>query len=132
MDRFDIRELIDSFRLYFPSISKNVSKYYPISTFELIVKLNDGTMMSYYDLDHTIRKLPNKNNMTEDECRYEFGLRLRRLMSFKGITQVELSETTGISRTTISDYITGKVTPNFYNASKIAKALKCSLEELNY
>ena len=62
----------------------------------------------------------------------EFRQRLRRLMTRQGVSQLELSELTGIPQSTISNYLTGKFLPGFYNMDKIAKALKCSIDEFRY
>ena len=48
-----------------------------------------------------------------------------------GMTYDDLSDVTGISRVTISNYATGKATPSMYNLSKIARALKCTTQTLS-
>jgi transcriptional regulator with XRE-family HTH domain len=53
-------------------------------------------------------------------------------MYLKGVNQQYLSDATGITAVTLSNYMRGKVTPNFYNVDKIAKALDCSIEEFRY
>jgi transcriptional regulator with XRE-family HTH domain len=53
-------------------------------------------------------------------------------MTRQGVSQLELSELTGIPQSTISNYLTGKFLPGFYNMDKIAKALKCSIDEFRY
>lgn len=125
---------INNFKKYFPVIFEN-TKNIKVSKFtdEVLVECKDGTMLMYDDMDHTIRRLPDdSSNLTEEECKWEFGRRLRRLMRVKGITQAELSEKTGISQYLLSGYITGKRSPSFYRVDKIAKALECSTDELRY
>ena len=123
----------NNFKLYFPLVSELVTSFKQTGLFDLTIKLNDGTSVIYDDTEHTMRNLPRDcNNMTEDECRREFGLRLRKLMHVKNISQSELSEKTGISNVTISNYLNFKATPSFYNADRIAKAIGCSIEELRY
>lgn len=127
-DRF-----FNNFKLYFPSASKLVTDYKRTGLFDLTIKLSDGTSVMYDDMEHSIRNLPRDSNaMSERECRREFGLRLRKIMYFKNITQSDLSERTGLSQPMISNYINGRTTPSFYNADKIAKALGCSTEDLRY
>lgn len=127
-DRF-----FNNFKLYFPVASKLVTSFKQTGLFDLTIKLNDGTSVIYDDMEHTIRTLPRDSNMmSEMECRREFGLRLRKIMYLKNISQMELSDRTGISNVTISNYLNFKATPSFYNADKIAKALGCSTEELRY
>ena len=124
--------LIEQFRLYFPSISEMAIRYEgDIFNFEwLIVTLNDGDRIIFDYMERTIRRIPrDPGHITEREARREFGIRLRKLMFQRGMTQNDLSELTGIVRTTISDYITGKHSPSFYAVDKIAKALNCSTDE---
>jgi DNA-binding Xre family transcriptional regulator len=99
----------------------------------LLVKLNDGGIIKYDDMDHSIRRLGySSDEMSEDDCRYEFRERLARIMLHKRISQAELSDLTGLTQATISHYLTGRRTPSFYNADKIAKALGCSTDEFRY
>ena len=125
--------IINSFEMYYPFLAKDAVDYKLDGKHGLIVKLNDGTYVMYHYEEQYIRTLPNDtNNMTENECKKEFGIRLRKLMILRGITQCELSEKTGIQQYLISNYITGKTSPSFYNVDKIAKALGCSTEEFRY
>lgn len=105
---------------------------YENGPFELIMIDKNGARWSYYDMDKTLRKLPSGDNITEDEYRHEFGIRLYQAMTRRCVSQIELSEMTGIGRITINRYINYKVTPSLYNADKIAKALKVSINELIY
>ena len=127
-------EAIRDFRLYFPTIEAKTIEYRYIEPyFELIAKLDDGTTVVFDCLDKTIRNLPKDSNaMTEEECRRELGLKLRKIMIFKGLSQKDLSEATGITECMIRNYIRGKATPSFYFIDKIAKALGCSTDDLRY
>ena len=125
--------LLRNFKEQFPRFAENAIEYREKGPFELVVKLNNGRVISYYDTEHGIRRLPSDDShLTEEECREEFGIRLCRIMYYKGVTQKELSEMTGITQSNISNYITGRQTPSFYNVDKIARALDCSIEELRY
>lgn len=125
--------LLTNFKKMFPLIAEDAIEYHENGPFELIVKLNNGRVISYYDSEQGIRRLPTDDSfLTEDECRTEFGIRLYRIMYRKGITQSELSSLTGITQSNISNYITGTKTPSFYTVDKIARALDCSIEELRY
>lgn len=125
--------MLDNLKCYFPFIAKDVQEYKETGPFEITVRLTDGTVYCYDDMEHTIRKLPlDSNAMTERECRKEFGIRLRKVMQWKGITQKELSDKTGITQAAISRYVKGHVSPSFYTVDKIAKALDCTIEDLRY
>ena len=123
----------DEFSFNFPAIAKKVVDCYSIGRDELILKLSDGEVYSYDNNNKSLRILPpDSNSLTEEECRREFAIRLRRMMLIKGMTQVQLSDVTGIQQYLISDYMKGKRTPGFYNLDKMAKALDCSIDELRY
>ena len=126
-------EMFENFKMYFPSISREVVESYKNDDFSLILKTDVGETFMYDDFEHTIRLLPRDSyNLTEDQCKNEFGVRLRRLLYLKGMTQIELSERTGIQRTQLTNYILGKTSPSFYIVDKIAKGLGCSIDELRY
>ena len=125
--------LLTNFKKQFPCFADHAVEYRKKGPFELVVKLDDGHVISYYDMEQGIRRLPSDDSrLTEEECREEFGIRLYRLMCDKGVTQPELSEMTGITQSNISNYINGRKTPSFYTVDKIARALDCSIEELRY
>lgn len=126
-------QYFSNFQQRFPFLAKEVLDWETASDYEILVKLKDGSCLIYDNIDGTIRNLPSdSNHMSETECKKEFGIRLRRLMLIRAITQSELSNITGIQQSAISNYMTGRVIPSFYNADKIAKALGCSMDELRY
>ena len=125
--------LFENFKRYYPATASKCEECREEAPGELFARLSDGVCVIYDDLYQTVRRLPSdSNSMTEDECRSEFGKRLNRIMIRKGMTQKELAEETGLQQSQISNYMTGKVTPSFYNADKIAKALGCSTDVFRY
>ena len=125
--------VFENFKRFFPSIARLALNCRQIDFFSIMVDLEDGDRVMYDDLENTIRTLPkDPNSLSKDQCSYEFGLRLRRVMAMKGMTQEMISEKTGIHQVTISNYMTGKYMPSFYAVDKIAKALGCSLDDLRY
>lgn len=70
-------------------------------------------------------------NMTEQEYRNEFSKRLKNMIKDKEITQKELSKLTGISEHTISNYVTGQITPSLFHANEIARALHRPINYFN-
>lgn len=125
--------LYANFEMHFSVTASKAERYYESGDDELTIVLQNGDRVLYDDVDKTIRSLPrDSDHLSELECRTEFAKRLRKVMYKKGITQIELSEMTGITQQTISLYMSGKRLPGFYNVDKIAKALGCSIEELRY
>lgn len=126
-------QLFENFKMYYPSLAKKTVRYEEVGSFELLAELDDGDILSYDDLYNSYRLLPkDSSNLTEEECLREFGIRLRKLMIRKGVSQEELSDRTGITQAMLSRYITGKAAPSFYRIDKIAKALGCSIDEFRY
>lgn len=126
-------KIFENAKFYFPFLANHTVEYSKTGPTEITIELDDGYFMLYDDVDKTIRNLPrDRDHMNELECRREFGMRLRRLMFRKNINQKELSEMTGISYISISNYLNGKNSPSFYNADRIARALDCSIDELRY
>lgn len=125
--------ILNDLKIFFPTIADKVIYYWQESPYEIIVELDDGGLFIFDDIDQTIRRLPkNSNNMSEEECKNEFGTRLKKLIYYKGFTQEDLSNATGISKTMINGYITGKINPSFYKVDKICKALGCSMDRLRF
>ena len=125
--------LYKNFSMLYPDVVKDVVHIQEGNDFDLYMELKDGSKVAFYDSDETLRYLPkDESSLTEEECRKEFGIRLSRLMRRKGIMQSELSELTGITQASISQYINGRKSPSFYTVDKIARALNCSIEDLRY
>lgn len=128
-----ITRMQKNLEMYFPYIARDASDYHDGLDDELIIELTDGSFVLYDDQDKSIRNLPSSPyELTEANFKREFGLRLRKIMNRKFMSQTELSEKTGISRIVLNKYINGKNMPSFYNLDKIAKALKCSIDDLRY
>lgn len=126
------RSIFEHMDMYWHNITSRAVAVEYSGYFEIVVTVEDGTRYLYNDLDEAIRRLPDRDTMTEEECLREFGYRLSNIMRCKGFTQEILSEMTGISQARISNYIRGKVSPGFYIIDKIARALNCPVDDLRY
>ena len=124
--------LLNNAQFFYPFIKDRIKECRIDGPSALFIRLDDGVYL-YDDFERLLIALPgDSSRMTEQECRYEFARRLRRLMMVYCVNQNELSERTGISQAMISKYVTGKSEPGFYNLDKIARALGCSTEEFRY
>lgn len=127
-----MQQMINDFEMYYRYLKKDVLKYDRSGKY-LIVRLKTGESLLYNSITHYVRILPNdSSNMTEEECRSEFGNRLYDILRSKGISQKELSSKVGLSETMISRYMKGIATPSFYIVDKIAKAIGCSTDSFRY
>ena len=125
--------LLRNFEMIDPSAAARMVGYEMPDKFSLIITLDDGRKILYDDLLDTTRYLNlYPDSMTEEEIMMEFRYRLRHAMSVRGFNQIRLSEETGIPVSMISRYLTGDNIPSILKVIQIAKALKCSLDELWY
>lgn len=125
--------IYENFKRHFPRIEEQVVSHHMRGPFELIVELEDGCCFAYYELGNTLHRIPRADELRDENvCRKEFGRLLYRVMYERGITQDDLSKKTGISQHSISKYVTGDVSPSFYNVDKIVRALGCSMDDLRY
>ena len=125
--------LYENLKLYHGYLINDIMSVMVVDENMLHITLSDGRTMSYDDISRTVRNLPSdSHSMTEQECRNEFGYRLRKKMYRKGLTQNDISLMTGIARTQLSSYMNGKHTPSLYIVDKIAKALGCSIDDFTY
>ena len=125
--------IFEDLKSRFPFIVRDAVEYIERKYDEVIIKLNNGDVISFDTLYRTIRSMPkDSKSLSEDRCRFEFGIRLKRILMKSGMTQADLATITGIHQSNISDYITGKTTPSFYNVDKIAKVLNCSMDDFRY
>lgn len=126
--------MIHNCELYFPYIAKHAISY-ELDVFNtcLIVKLENGETFLYDDVNRSIGPMiTDETDISERTCRTEFGRRLDRMLLLKGMTQLDLSEATGIAPATINRYINSNVTPTYFTVVKIAKALGCSTDDFRY
>ena len=125
--------LVHRFEMRYPSFANDAVEYQTNGEVELLVRLKDGDILSYYEPEDLFCFLPDENEMLdEDKFRIEFGRRLGRIMRWRNVTQVSLSRMTSIPQPTISSYLNCDRTPNFYNLYKIARALDCSIDNFTY
>lgn len=125
--------IVENFKLQFPFLEADAVRIEILHIDEMVVELKNGEFILYDDQEKTFRVLPSRgDDITEDIFKTEFGYRLRKIMTRKHVTQEELSKRTGIPRTMLSSYITGRNIPSFYKADMIARALGCSTDEFRY
>ena len=120
--------LYENYKLHFPSFEKDCVGWKQTDLFELEINNKDGSINIYNDMDHTLG--PKINTGTDAGWKKEFARRLRKKIAMKGITQISLSEITGISQPLLSLYTQGKTLPSVQKASDLSKALNCSVNDL--
>lgn len=140
MDKFEDsveywRIVYDNFALHFPSLYERMVRWYPISEREIVVELDDNRRYVYNLVGDLLSRAYEEEDidildMEENYWREHFSRRIRKKLYNTATNQDMLSMRTGISETTLSKYVNGKVTPSAFNLYKIARALECSANEL--
>lgn len=126
------KEIYDKFIFYTKYSEDEIATWYRSGRYEITVKFKDGRII-IWDYETKGRRYIFDEEQTyanEEEWRKIFSYNLKKAMNDRYITQLELSERTGISIQSLSKYINEKATPSAYNIELIANALGCSTSEL--
>ena len=106
----------------------------------LIIK-TDGRCVVYnnilkaYEFGRSLEILEERHDPSYDDeqvFRSQFASRLYERLMLQEMTQEELAIETGLSVGTISNYVNAETKVSFFAVFKIAKALRCTAEELMY
>ena len=127
--------LYEDFKMMYPELEKHTIDWYPSGPTEITMMQDDRSKVTYDSYFNAIRFISRENcttDISEEDWRNNFGIKLSDRLIVVGMTQKDLSERTGISAQTISKYIRGCSSPSTYNIIKIAKALNCSTTSLLY
>lgn len=131
--KFTFETMLKDFKLYYPSFVENAERIEQESDTELIAYQKDGSKVRYDQVIHAFQYFsPDYDSLkrTDEVVMRSFGYRLRREMSMRGFNQADLAEQTGVSQSTISNYILGKQSPTLISINRISKALGCSMNDL--
>lgn len=119
----------DKFGLEYPTLAERTVSWEPVSRNAILATLDDGTMVRYNGILGTARDVVSYDG-SEDQYKKEFSFRLIEKMADRCVDQSYLSQLSGISQPSISNYIYGKSLPTAYVLNKLAKALHCSAADL--
>lgn len=128
-------DVFEEFKHMCPYSVDKIEKWYPHGELAIVVELTDGGAYLYDSIMGSFRYASNLEKLLrapedEEKWRIAFSLHLYRTMKMRGLTQDELAWRTGISVGAMSSYMNGFTIPNIYTIRKIAKELKCSVDEL--
>ena len=122
-------EIYTNFKTYYPFLDEEVSSWSPNGLNSIIAELFDGTIIEYNDALRSFRTV-RKFDETEESWKREFASKLIKMMANKGCDQTYLSEISGVSQVSISNYLNKKAIPNCYTVFKLSKALGCNVSDL--
>ncbi|MBO5318996.1 MAG: helix-turn-helix transcriptional regulator [Ruminococcus sp.] len=123
--------IVDEFGYLYFKLSEEVMDWYPVGEEYISIRLNNDTRYLYgvdkRELIKTYDPYDTYTILPEEDWRIEFSKILCREMMRSEISKTDLSYMTRISLTMINRYTNGAATPSLYNATKIARALGCTL-----
>ena len=129
MEKDTYDAIYQNFKTYYPFLGSAVVSWSPNGPNSIIAELSDGSILEYNDRLHAFRTVREFDG-TKESWKREFSSKLIKMMADKGCDQIYLSEISDISQQSISNYLNKKAIPNCYTASKLAKALGCTVSEL--
>lgn len=129
MVRDKYEKMLKHFELRYPHFYKEAVDWWASGKISIAVKLKDGTVLDYNDVENTIRLVDISDESTEETRRKAFGCNLQKFVTHCGMTKGEIAEKLGISNTMLSRYLHGKTMPSFDKGLQIARLMKCSMEE---
>ena len=129
MEKDTYDAIYQNFKTYYPLLDSAVVSWSPNGPNSIITELSDGSTLEYNDRLRSFRTVREFDG-TKESWKREFSSKLIKMMADKGCDQIYLSEISDISQQSISNYLNKKAIPNCYTASKLAKALGCTVSEL--
>lgn len=131
--------VLNRFKEEYPRYFERMKSYDLIDNETAIrVYLDNGDIFYYSYFDNIPGRLAVRSYTGLDDeeqkefaWRFELGRRLEEMMIIKGISREELSDRTGISLSSISNYVTGKRSPTMDKLIKIKETLGCSMKDLS-
>ena len=68
--------------------------------------------------------------MREEDASSEISSRIRYEIEYSGYSKAAIADAIGVSRPTISQYLSGKIQPSLVTLSKLCSFLGCSSDEI--
>lgn len=130
MYRLSAEDIFEDFSRRFPNMVDQVVEYQEVNDTTILISLSDGCQMKYYGDSGSFRVIKEFDGSREDWSKH-FANNLIDMMNYRGMDQTYLSERSGVSQQSISNYMNGKGMPTGYVINKLAKALSCDISDLD-
>ena len=104
-----------------------------INEFDILFVFKDGRRFIFdSDTNYFWQPYSEEHELTDDQIRHEFKIRLRTMMRRRCINQEELAARLGTKQAVISRYVTGDAMPSYATMFKIARILNCSMDDFSF
>lgn len=122
-------KMLKRFELRYPHFYNKVLDWWASGRVSIAIKLTDGTILDYNDVENTIRWIEVGDNATDETRCAAFGCNLQKFITHCGMSKGDIADKLGITKAMLSRYIHGKTMPSALKALQLAKLLGCSVEE---
>lgn len=123
-------DLLNDCMLYTWVKEDDIEDWYPSGRFGLVIVTKDNGILLYDSVYKGISSMRSFEEVDDEEWKRHFSRRLRLFMMTRNMSQNELSELTGISKSLINGYCKGRNIPSSNTIDKISSVLNCSSSDL--
>ncbi len=121
-----MKYLVRDFGVYYPNENSMDPEFLDVDPGLMRVRLNDGTTGYFNNMDFLFKVVYRDGDDVEKAWKRAFAILLDYRMTMKCMSQMELSEATGISQASLSGYLNERRIPTAIAIAKIAKAVGVS------
>ena len=109
----------------------DVEEIRELNDWDLLIIFKDGQRVLYDRCTGYFKNVHYNDitELTEEQEKKEFAYMLRSMMKRRFITQDQLAEKAHLTQTMISRYVRGDAMPSASVLNKIAKVLRCSMDD---
>lgn len=119
---------------FYGSPNDEIVKWEPLGRHDIVVYFADGSKAFYDDISgavYNVHKRTEKREFIDDDIyARRFCWKLNVVLNASGLTRDEISQRTGISKAALSNYFSGRRIPSGDKLHKLAKVLKCPVQDL--
>lgn len=127
--------LLHNYYLQYGDPNNKIKDSWLINGLEALILLENGDIVCFDNVTSSVTTIIGKEErergVTEETWVEVFSMRLKKNMKRLNINATQLSEMTGITRTTISRYVNGRSVPSAYVFRKLTEVLHCTTEDLD-
>lgn len=126
--------IFDEYEMYYGSDSDEVVRWEPSGKREITVYYASGVTARYDSVSHSVynthpRKI-GEEFISDDIYMKRFAWKLRAVVNSSNLTRDDICERCGISNATFYGYLNGRSVPSIVKLKRLAKVLRCPIEDL--
>ena len=119
---------------FYGSPNDEIVDWQPGGRHDIVVYYADGTKAFYDHMSGVVynvhKRADSKEFIDDDIYIRRFVWKLNTALNASGLSREEISQRTGISKAALSGYFTGRHMPGAIQIRKLAKVLKCPVQDL--